>query len=34
MTNGRDKCLVDAINKLVGDLKALTAQPAAANAAK
>jgi hypothetical protein len=34
MTNGRDKCLVDAINKLVGDLKALTAQPAAPNAAK
>jgi hypothetical protein len=30
MTNGRDKCLVDAINKLVVDLKALTAQPATA----
>jgi len=34
MGKGRDQALADATGKLVGDLKALTAQPAAASAAK
>jgi hypothetical protein len=34
MQNGRDKALRDSIEKLVDDLKALTAAPASANASK
>jgi hypothetical protein len=34
LQKGRDKALADSIGKLVGDLKALTAQQADANAVK